>query len=107
MAQKNTEESYNDHNTTVVITSQVLDVAAINRLVERDEAGAVASFYGTTRNTFGGRVVVRLEYEAYSPMAVKEIVKLCDKARTTWVRTQHKLTLAHRSLQPVRLHIID
>lgn len=36
--------------------------------VANDSAGAVATFVGVTRNSFEGRAVVRLEYEAYEPM---------------------------------------
>lgn len=86
MAEKNTEGSFRSDDTTLVVTVAPLDVGAICKLVERDAAGAVACFYGTTRNNFNGRGVARLEYEAYTPMAVKEMGKLCDKARTTWVR---------------------
>ena len=35
------------------------------------ECGAVSTFIGTTRNTFEGKKVVRLEYDAYIPMALK------------------------------------
>jgi molybdopterin synthase catalytic subunit len=36
-------------------------------------AGAVSSFIGTTRNTFQGKAVLRLEYEAYVPMAIAKL----------------------------------
>lgn len=35
--------------------------------------GGVATFIGTTRNVFEGREVVKLEYEGYRPMAMKEL----------------------------------
>jgi len=49
-------------------------------------AGAVASFVGTTRNTCDGRTVVELEYEAYTPMALKQMayVLLCGVWCGVW-----------------------
>jgi molybdopterin synthase catalytic subunit len=38
-------------------------------------------FIGTTRNTFDGKKVVRLEYEAYDQMAYQELKKLCHNVR--------------------------
>jgi molybdopterin synthase catalytic subunit len=37
--------------------------------VADDGAGAIATFIGVTRDTFDGKRVLRLEYEAYEPMA--------------------------------------
>lgn len=42
--------------------------------------GGVASFVGITRDNFQGKTVVRLSYEAYVPMARKEIRKLCEES---------------------------
>lgn len=36
-------------------------------------AGAVATFVGTTRDSFQGKPTLRLEYEAYVPMAEAEL----------------------------------
>jgi molybdopterin synthase catalytic subunit len=42
--------------------------------------GAVASFVGITRNNYQGKVVTKLSYEGYIPMAEKELRKLCNEA---------------------------
>ncbi len=42
-------------------------------LVGDPAAGAIATFVGTTRDHFDGKKVLRLEYEAYIPMAEKQI----------------------------------
>ena len=52
-----------------LISESPLDVAAAIREVERDEAGAVASFVGTVRNASRGRDVQYLDYEAFAEMA--------------------------------------
>lgn len=68
----------------VVLTREPLEGFSAVELVGRDGAGAVATFVGTTRDTFGGRRVVRLEYEAYEPMAEKELRALCAAVRGRW-----------------------
>ena len=40
-----------------------------------------SALLGTTRDCFGGKRVVRLEYEGYTPMAEKELLKICKKVR--------------------------
>ena len=42
-----------------------------------ESCGAVATFIGTTRNNFHGKIVTKLRYEGYVPMAVRELQKLC------------------------------
>jgi molybdopterin synthase catalytic subunit len=44
--------------------------------VASDEAGAIATFVGTTRARSRGREVVRLEYEAYEGMAETEMERI-------------------------------
>lgn len=58
-------------------------------------AGAVASFVGVTRDTFEGKRVTRLEYEAYEPMAVAELRRLCASLHARW--TLCRVALAHRT----------
>ena len=45
----------------------------IHSLVQDDSAGAISTFVGTTRDHFAGKKVLKLEYEAYLPMALKEL----------------------------------
>jgi molybdopterin synthase catalytic subunit len=53
-----------------------LDVAAVLREVEDDDAGAVASFVGTVRRRSRGRDVLHLEYEAFEEMAEPMLARL-------------------------------
>lgn len=48
-----------------------LDPARVVAHVRRDEAGAVALFYGVVRDNNLGRRVLYLEYDAYAEMATK------------------------------------
>jgi len=49
------------------------------REVASDEAGAIATFAGTTRAHSRGREVVRLEYEAYEGMAEAEMERIATE----------------------------
>jgi molybdopterin synthase catalytic subunit/molybdopterin converting factor small subunit len=58
------------------LTPEPLSLDAVVREVQRDEAGAVASFLGTVRNRSRGRGVLYLEYEAYEGMAEEMMAEL-------------------------------
>jgi molybdopterin synthase catalytic subunit len=57
-----------------------IDVAALAAEVRGDGDGAVSSFLGTVRNVNAGRRVLFLEYEAYAPMAEKEMERIAAEA---------------------------
>ena len=79
----------------IVITADPLDVGAISDSVTDHGTGATSLFVGTTRDNFQGKTVVRLEYEAYEPMAKKEIAKICQEIRVKWPSV-HKIAVHHR-----------
>jgi MoaE-MoaD fusion protein len=54
---------------SIRLSEEPLSLEDAVREVARDEAGAIATFLGTTRSNSRGRNVVRLEYEAYEGMA--------------------------------------
>mmetsp|Transcript_25076 Transcript_25076/g.63031 ORF Transcript_25076/g.63031 Transcript_25076/m.63031 type:complete len:153 (-) Transcript_25076:90-548(-) len=68
----------------VQVTHGPIDVAAMTDSVSADRAGAVSTFLGTTRNTFQGKEVLYLEYEAYEAMALSEMQRVIDKTRAQW-----------------------
>jgi molybdopterin synthase catalytic subunit len=47
--------------------------------VAHPEAGGVATFLGVVRNHNEGRAVTLLEYEAYTPMAQKEMQRIAEE----------------------------
>ena len=49
--------------------------------VASDDAGAIATFVGTTRARSRGREVIRLEYEAYEGMAEAEMERIAGELR--------------------------
>ena len=71
-----------------------LDLAAVVAQVSDPEAGAIATFIGTTRQTSRGRTVTHLEYDAYPEMAEAEMARLADA-----VKSRHdvlEIAMAHR-----------
>lgn len=57
----------------VEISADGLDVSKYARMVGDDGAGAIATFMGVTRDNFNGKKVLQLTYEAYVPMAEREM----------------------------------
>ena len=55
------------------VVEHPLDLARLVAAVGRADAGAIATFLGTTREHNAGRRVTRLEYEAYPEMAIREM----------------------------------
>ena len=49
-----------------------IDVRAVTDAVRGPEHGAVLTFEGVARNTFEGRAVIALEYEAWAEHATRE-----------------------------------
>ena len=60
----------------------------------RAAVGAVAAFLGVVRGETGGRAVLRLEYEAHEPLAVKAFERIAAEAREHWPAAH--LALHHR-----------
>ena len=78
----------------ITIGRNPIDLAALEREVADPAAGAIVSFAGTTRRDNAGRVVIRLEYEAYEPMALSEMRKLAAEAGARWKIV--RIAIAHR-----------
>ncbi|KAK9852584.1 hypothetical protein WJX84_008037 [Apatococcus fuscideae] len=70
--------------TMVEVLSDPLQLQRYYDFVADPGAGATSTFTGTTRDTFEGRTVVQLEYEAYEPMAKKALQGLCSQAYSKW-----------------------
>lgn len=66
------------------ITRDPIDKRELEQRLLTGAAGAVVTFDGTVRNQTGGRAVLKLQYEAYPPMAVKEMRKVGAEMRERW-----------------------
>jgi len=66
------------------LSEEPLDVNEVVDFVGDSGAGAIVTFIGTTRNQNEGRRIHRLEYEAYSGMAEKEMQTIGEEASGRW-----------------------
>lgn len=78
----------------VRIQRGTIDPAELEAVVSRPGAGAVLTFSGVTRDNFGGRPVLGLEYEAYPDMAEAELGRIEAEALARWPEV--RLALVHR-----------
>ena len=63
------------------LSDDALSLDAVVAEVARDQAGAIATFIGTTRVNSRGRTVTHLEYEAYPGMAEQVMAEIADELR--------------------------
>lgn len=71
----------------ICITSEAISGGELPGWSSDEAAGAVASFVGLVRNRSGARpdsVVVRLEYEAYIPMAERELLQISQECKSQY-----------------------
>jgi molybdopterin synthase catalytic subunit len=80
----------------VEITSLPLNVEHLIASVTHPSAGGMNIFVGNIRNFNAtvGKKVIRLEYEAYEPMAVAEIEQIANQAVAKF--GVHKWVVSHR-----------
>jgi molybdopterin synthase catalytic subunit len=71
-----------------------LDPKACLARVMRDDAGGLVTFVGTVRNHTRGKRVLKLEFEAYAPMAMSEMRKIAETACERWPVLQ--IAIHHR-----------
>ena len=64
-----------------LITSQAIDLETFRRGQLDTSCGAYVQFEGWVRDHNEGQAVLRLEYEVYEPLAVKEGEKIIAEAR--------------------------
>ena len=81
--------------TDIKITAEPLNIAACVEWVMDARCGGIDVFVGTVRNSTKGKAVVRLEFEAYESMAVKEMSKIADEALQRW--PVYKVLIHHRT----------
>src|SRR5699024_6772045 len=62
--------------------------------VIRPEAGAISTFIGVAREFTKGKRTLHLEYDAYIPMAVKQLKRIGDEIKVEWPDTE--ISIAHR-----------
>ena len=68
----------------ILIQHESLDVGAAFAFLQTPRAGGIDLFVGTTRQWTADKETVRLEYDCYEAMALKEIERLSEEARQRW-----------------------
>uniref|UniRef100_A0A0N5CEU4 Molybdopterin synthase catalytic subunit n=1 Tax=Strongyloides papillosus TaxID=174720 RepID=A0A0N5CEU4_STREA len=78
-----------------IVIDDEIDINQITKIITSPSCGAISIFIGTTRDNFDGKEVIRLEYECYEEMALKEMKKLCIKGRDKY-KTIQNIAIFHR-----------
>lgn len=77
------------------ITTDPIDVAALNADFATPDDGAVLVFTGTVRRQNEGRAVTGLRYDAYAAMAEQELRRILEEAASRWPVS--RLSAVHRT----------
>ena len=81
--------------TQIEISVSTLNVSDCIDWVMSPQSGGIDVFIGTVRNATKGKQVIRLEFETYKAMAVKEMEKIAEQAFTKW--PVQKILIHHRT----------
>ena len=77
------------------ITREPINKLELEQRVLTGAAGAIVTFDGVVRNQTKGRPVISLHYEAYPPMAVKEMRRIGGEIRERWPQID-RIGMIHR-----------
>lgn len=77
------------------ITTAPIDVMACIDLVTGPGSGGVDVFIGTVRDLTQGKPVLRLEFESYESMALREMQRIVEQAFAKW--PVHAIAIHHRT----------
>ena len=83
------------NNIDILLTSDPLSTDACRGFISDPFCGGEVIFVGTVRNHTKGKKVLRLEFEAYEPMAISEMSKiaksLADRSDVYKVAIHHRV----------------
>lgn len=82
-------------NINILLSEAPLSVQDCEAFVQAPDAGGTVMFIGTVRNRTQTRPVVRLEFEAYAPMAISEMQKIAEQALERFA--VRKIAIHHRT----------
>jgi molybdopterin synthase catalytic subunit len=77
------------------ITREPIDKPGLEQRLLTGGAGAIVTFDGVVRDNTKGRRVITLQYEAYTPMAIKEMRRVADEIRQRWPDVE-RIGIIHR-----------
>lgn len=76
------------------ITNEPIQISDCIEKVIRPEAGAISTFIGIAREFTYGKRTLFLEYDAYIPMATKQLARIGEEIKSTWPDAE--ISIAHR-----------
>jgi molybdopterin synthase catalytic subunit len=82
-------------STQIQISPGQLNIQSCIAWIMSPESGGIDVFIGAVRNATKGKKVVRLEFEAYEPMALAEMEKIAKQAFEKW--PVQKILIHHRT----------
>lgn len=77
------------------VVDRPLSLDEVIRAVSSEERGGLVTFTGLVRDQTRGRRVLRLEYEAYAPMAERKLEEIGGEVAERWPGA--KLAIVHRT----------
>jgi len=81
--------------TQIEISASILNIQSAIDWIMSPESGGIDVFIGTVRNATKNKPVLRLEFEAYEPMALAEMEKIVKQAFDKW--PVQKILIHHRT----------
>ena len=82
-------------NIEIILSEKPLNEQACLNFVRTDDSGGIVTFVGTVRNHTKGKRVIRLDFEAYEPMAISEMQKIAERAVEAF--SLKKIAIYHRT----------
>lgn len=79
----------------IQLQESALNIQACIDFVSGDEIGGINVFVGAVRNQTKGKRVLRLDFEAYEPMALSEMRKIAETAISRF--SIDKIAIHHRT----------
>lgn len=88
------------------VVDRPLDVAEVIAAVSGPTQGGLVSFSGAVRRVSKGKDVSHLDYEAFPPMAEKQMARIAEEAQARWPGVQ--VAILHRvgRLEPGELAVV-
>lgn len=83
------------NNINILLSETPLSAQSCEAFVQSPDAGGTVVFIGTVRNQTQEKKVIRLEFEAYAPMAVSEMQKIAEQAIEKF--SVRKIAIHHRT----------
>ena len=81
-------------NIEIILSDKALIEQSCLDFVKTDDSGGIVIFVGTVRNHTKGKRVIRLDFEAYEPMAISEMKKIAAQAIEKF--SLKKIAIHHR-----------